>query len=114
MMLSIEQITPQLTWRLRREVLYPNEQLAHMAMDEDNHGYHFGAFPITRWWLLYRCFKRARLAVPQVCGNRCLAGQRVGTQLLRLYNGVCSKRKWRPALVQRAVIGHWFLQQVRL
>ena len=41
-MLSIEQIRPELTWRLRREVLYPNEQLAHMAMEEDNHGYHFG------------------------------------------------------------------------
>jgi GNAT superfamily N-acetyltransferase len=43
-MLSIEQIRPELTWRLRRDVLYPNEPLYQMEMDEDNQGYHFGAF----------------------------------------------------------------------
>lgn len=43
-MLSIEQIRPELTWRLRRDVLYPNEPLYQMEMEEDNHGYHFGAF----------------------------------------------------------------------
>ncbi|HEY2582066.1 MAG TPA: GNAT family N-acetyltransferase [Mucilaginibacter sp.] len=40
----VEQITPQLTWRLRRDVLYPNQQLAEMGLDEDNEGVHFGAF----------------------------------------------------------------------
>ncbi|MBK0380784.1 GNAT family N-acetyltransferase [Mucilaginibacter segetis] len=43
-MLSIEQIRPELTWRLRREVLYPDEPLFKMEMEEDNNGYHFGAF----------------------------------------------------------------------
>ncbi|RYU90067.1 GNAT family N-acetyltransferase [Mucilaginibacter terrigena] len=43
-MLSIEQITPHLTWRLRRDILYPGHYLHNMEMDEDNHGYHFGAF----------------------------------------------------------------------
>ncbi|TSD65979.1 GNAT family N-acetyltransferase [Inquilinus sp. KBS0705] len=43
-MLSIEQITPQLTWRLRRDILYPGQYLHDMEMEEDNHGYHFGAF----------------------------------------------------------------------
>jgi predicted GNAT family N-acyltransferase len=43
-MLSIEQITPQLTWRLRRDILYPGEYMHNMEMEEDNHGYHFGAF----------------------------------------------------------------------
>jgi GNAT superfamily N-acetyltransferase len=43
-MLSIEQIRPELTWRLRQKVLYPAEKLHDMQMDEDNHGYHFGAF----------------------------------------------------------------------
>jgi predicted GNAT family N-acyltransferase len=43
-MLSIEQITPQLTWRLRRDILYPGEYMFNMEMEEDNHGYHFGAF----------------------------------------------------------------------
>ncbi|PJJ80361.1 GNAT family N-acetyltransferase [Mucilaginibacter auburnensis] len=43
-MLYIEQIRPELTWRLRRDVLYPQEPLFKMEMDEDNNGYHFGAF----------------------------------------------------------------------
>ena len=43
-MLSIEQIRPELTWRLRREALYPNEPLHAMKMEEDTHGYHFGTF----------------------------------------------------------------------
>jgi GNAT superfamily N-acetyltransferase len=43
-MLHIEQIRPELTWRLRRDVLYPDEPLYQMEMEEDNHGYHFGAF----------------------------------------------------------------------
>ena len=42
--LTIEQIRPQLTWRLRRDVLYPSEPLSAMEMDEDANGLHFGAF----------------------------------------------------------------------
>ena len=47
-MLQIEQIRPELTWRLRRDVLYPDEPLYAMEMEEDNHGYHFGAFADNR------------------------------------------------------------------
>ncbi|MDB5005014.1 MAG: family N-acetyltransferase [Mucilaginibacter sp.] len=43
-MLQIEQIRPELTWRLRQRVLYPDSKLYEMEMEEDNHGYHFGAF----------------------------------------------------------------------
>lgn len=42
--LHIEQITPELTWRLRRNELYPNETLPAMEMEEDQHGIHFGGF----------------------------------------------------------------------
>ncbi|MES2426244.1 MAG: GNAT family N-acetyltransferase [Bacteroidota bacterium] len=42
--ISIEQIRPELTWRLRQRILYPESKLYEMEMDEDNHGYHFGAF----------------------------------------------------------------------
>jgi GNAT superfamily N-acetyltransferase len=40
----IEQIRPELTWRLRQKVLYPAQKLYEMEMEEDNNGYHFGAF----------------------------------------------------------------------
>ncbi|MEO6524766.1 MAG: GNAT family N-acetyltransferase [Mucilaginibacter sp.] len=44
MSIHIEQITPELTWRLRHEVLYPEIPIYKMWMDEDDDGYHFGAF----------------------------------------------------------------------
>lgn len=43
-MIHIEQIRPELTWRLRRQVLYPEQKLYEMEMEEDNHGLHFAAF----------------------------------------------------------------------
>lgn len=42
--IHIEQIRQELTWRLRQQVLYPQEPLSAMAMEEDDHGIHFGAF----------------------------------------------------------------------
>jgi predicted GNAT family N-acyltransferase len=42
--MHIEQITPELTWRLRRDVLYPNQKIFEMELDEDKEGIHFGAF----------------------------------------------------------------------
>lgn len=42
--ISIEQIRPELTWRLRQQVLYPEQKLHEMEMDEDNGGYHFAVF----------------------------------------------------------------------
>jgi len=43
-MIHIEQITPELTHRLRRDVLYPDQKIFEMEMDEDRDGIHFGAF----------------------------------------------------------------------
>jgi ribosomal protein S18 acetylase RimI-like enzyme len=43
-MISIEQITPELTWRLRRDVLYPAKKLFEMELEQDTYGTHFGAF----------------------------------------------------------------------
>jgi GNAT superfamily N-acetyltransferase len=43
-MLHIEQIRPELTWRLRRDALYPGKDIFEMEMDEDSEGVHFGAF----------------------------------------------------------------------
>jgi phosphoribosylformimino-5-aminoimidazole carboxamide ribotide isomerase len=43
-MIHIEQITPELTWQLRRDVLYPHQKIFEMELDEDKDGIHFGAF----------------------------------------------------------------------
>jgi phosphoribosylformimino-5-aminoimidazole carboxamide ribotide isomerase len=42
--IKIEQITPYLTHKLRRDVLYPEMKIFEMEMDEDADGIHFGAF----------------------------------------------------------------------
>ncbi|WP_184545912.1 GNAT family N-acetyltransferase [Mucilaginibacter sp. FT3.2] len=42
--IQIEQIRPELTWRLRQRILYPAQKMQEMAMDEDNNGIHFAAF----------------------------------------------------------------------
>jgi phosphoribosylformimino-5-aminoimidazole carboxamide ribotide isomerase len=44
MKIHIEQIRPELTWRLRQQVLYPAQKLYEMELDDDNSGIHFGAF----------------------------------------------------------------------
>jgi GNAT superfamily N-acetyltransferase len=43
-MIIIEQIRPELTWKLRRDVMYPDKNIPDMRMEEDNDGYHFAAF----------------------------------------------------------------------
>jgi GNAT superfamily N-acetyltransferase len=43
-MIHIEQIRPELTWKLRQQVLYPAQKLYEMELDEDYDGIHFGAF----------------------------------------------------------------------
>ncbi len=43
-MISIEQIRPELTWKLRQQVLYPAQTVREMGMDEDYDGLHFAAF----------------------------------------------------------------------
>lgn len=42
--IHIEQITQELTWRLRRNALYPGAHIADMAMPQDDAGTHYGAF----------------------------------------------------------------------
>lgn len=42
--IHIEQIRPELTWKLRQKVLYPKQTIAEVQMDEDTDGYHFAAF----------------------------------------------------------------------
>jgi phosphoribosylformimino-5-aminoimidazole carboxamide ribotide isomerase len=44
MNIYIEQIRPELSWRLRQQVLYPAQKLYEMELEEDERGIHFGAF----------------------------------------------------------------------
>ncbi|PAW93571.1 GNAT family N-acetyltransferase [Mucilaginibacter sp. MD40] len=87
-MLSIEQITPHLTWQLRRDILYPNEYKFNMEMPEDEHGYHFGAFTDNKLVGVVSLFKDLndwqfrKLAV-----DAAYQGKGIGTQLLHYLTG---------------------------
>ncbi len=43
-MYHIEQIPPELTWRIRREVLYPEQDFAKAILEDDDEGMHLGLF----------------------------------------------------------------------
>jgi len=82
--LHIEQIRPELTWRLRRDVLYPAQPLHAMQMDEDNEALHFGVFhdnnvvSVVSLFQLGEIFQFRKFAVaPQ------MQGKGVGNQLLQ-------------------------------
>ena len=42
--IHIEQVRPELTLRLRQQVLYPDQKLSDMKLEEDADGWHFAAF----------------------------------------------------------------------
>jgi GNAT superfamily N-acetyltransferase len=83
-MLSIEQITPQLTWQLRRDVLYPSKYKHEMEMDEDNHGYHFGAFADNKLLAVVSLFKHGEYdwQFRKFAVSSDVQGAGIGTQLL--------------------------------
>jgi hypothetical protein len=43
-MAHIEQISQELTWRIRRDVLYPGQPLEKIRLPEDDDGTHLGLF----------------------------------------------------------------------
>jgi len=43
-MSHIEQIPPELTWSIRRQVLYPDQEFGKAILDNDDDGMHLGLF----------------------------------------------------------------------
>jgi len=40
----IEQIPPELTWRIRQRVLYPDQEFGKAMLEDDEEGMHYGLF----------------------------------------------------------------------
>jgi phosphoribosylformimino-5-aminoimidazole carboxamide ribotide isomerase len=57
--MQIEQIRPELTWKLRNKVLYPDQKLYEMGLEEDNDGLHFAAFEDNVIIAVISLFQRA-------------------------------------------------------
>lgn len=107
--LRISPITANLTEELRHLVLWPDKPLDYVRLDEDKHGYHFGAFvpcrdkPVAVISIFFE-------PIPAVVGTSCqdrtasgtsarfrkfachpeFQGQGVGTNLLRYAASYCS------------------------
>ncbi|EHQ28540.1 GNAT family N-acetyltransferase [Mucilaginibacter paludis] len=82
-MIHIEQITPRLTWRLRHEVLYPDEPIHQMQMDEDEDGHHFGAFADNQLVSVVSLFsKGSDFQFRKFAVQPAFQGKGVGTSLL--------------------------------
>lgn len=43
-MIQIEQIFPSLTWRIRHETMYPEQDFDIVKLEQDFEGYHFGLY----------------------------------------------------------------------
>ena len=91
-MLHIEQITPELTWRLRREILYPSMKLSDMEMEQDTYGMHFGAFKDVKLAAVVSLFRKGddfqfrKLAVSPEFQH-----SGIGSQLLEYVTDVIAK-----------------------
>jgi|SRR6187402_1338266 len=82
--INIEQIRPELTWRLRQKVLYPAEKLYQMEMEEDNDGYHFGAFQNNNLVGIISLFQRGTdFQFRKFAVDAAVQNQGIGNKLLK-------------------------------
>jgi len=82
-MISIEQIAPALTWKLRRDVLYPDAEIPDMEMDADKTGVHFGAFTDNKLAGVVSLFReRDNFQFRKFAVDAALQNKGVGTALL--------------------------------
>lgn len=44
MSINIEQITPELTLRIRKDAMYPDREIKSLKLSDDDQGIHFGLF----------------------------------------------------------------------
>lgn len=82
--IHIEQITHQLTWRLRQQVLYPDNAIGDMAMNEDEEGIHYGAFVENKLAAVVSIFgKGPDIHIRKLAVDRSLQQKGIGCRLLQ-------------------------------
>lgn len=60
--MQIEQITYQLTWQIRHEVMWPHEPPEYVRLPEDPDGMHYGVFDHNRLCTVVSVFKDGQSA----------------------------------------------------
>lgn len=79
----IEQITPQLTWQLRRDVLAQGQYKHNMGLDNDSEGTHFGAFFENKLAGVVSLFSNGTdFQLRKFAVDTAMQRQSIGTQLL--------------------------------
>ena len=79
----IEQITHQLTWQIRQEVMWPEEPLEFVQLEEDPMGLHYGLFDQNRLWSVVSVFIKNGSAQFRKFATRSeMQGKGYGTALL--------------------------------
>ena len=80
---QIEQIAPLVTRRLRQRVLYPNQSIAKVILDEDDYGIHFGLYDHDRLIAVVSLFLDGITArFRKFAVDQAYQGQGYGQQLL--------------------------------
>jgi GNAT superfamily N-acetyltransferase len=97
--MHIEQITPELTHRLRRDVLYPGQKLFEMELEEDRDGIHFGAFKDNKLVAVVSLFQKGQdFQFRKLAVDLQVQKMGVGTGLLNYITGYAAvnggKRIW--------------------
>jgi len=120
-MVHIEQITPELTWRLRRDVLYPDAGIPDMEMEVDRDGIHFGAFADNKLAGVVSLFREAddfqfrKFAVDPVFQHKGI-GSALLNYITEFAIGDGGKKLWCNARLNAAgfYLKHGFIQTTRL
>jgi GNAT superfamily N-acetyltransferase len=82
--MKIEQITFQLTWHIRQEVLWPDEPLNYVQLEQDPEGQHYGVFEGDRLISVISLFVDGKTAqFRKFATRKDLQGKGFGSALLQ-------------------------------
>ncbi|MDP3467856.1 MAG: GNAT family N-acetyltransferase [Daejeonella sp.] len=83
-MSHIEQIPPELTWHIRRQVLYPDQEFGKAILDNDDDGMHLGLFYENKLISVVSLFRKENeMQLRKFATVEEYQGKGFGTQLLK-------------------------------
>lgn len=91
-MAHIEQISQELTWRIRRDVLYPGQALDKIRLPDDDHGTHLGLFDDNKLICVLSYFKsKNSIQFRKFATLEAYQGKGYGSELLNYLLEICDK-----------------------
>ena len=90
-MAHIEQISQELTWRIRRDVLYPGQPLEKIRLPEDDDGTHLGLFDDNKLISVLSYFKSEHsIQFRKFATLEAFQGKGYGSELLNYLLEICA------------------------